>query len=315
MSAAEQAKPTQLIEVENDLLQQILETTRAAKGQLSVAEKETIARHVEESHLCGMTQAQVFTLGLLAEARGIPFISAMMRYHLIPDAQGILRPSLRADAMQAEFQEHGGRVRWLVTTDKEVKAEFSHPLHHPDPFTIVLTIDEMNKKGITQGKNGTKVNWRQWPRQMLRARAISEGIRAIDPGIVVGIYTPEEVSDFTPTQTTARVVETAPVSSQAAPPGNGERIAVEAAMMQEPEPREPGCDDEPIPKKPSTRDRQRKAKERNGAWLEQALESRDAEVNAWFTWFGGLRGFPKDKSMWSVNMVSEAIEARKGVTK
>jgi hypothetical protein len=33
---------------------------------------------------------------------------------------------------------------------------------------------------------------------MLRARCISEGIRAVYPGCVVGVYTPEEVQDFQP---------------------------------------------------------------------------------------------------------------------
>ena len=33
---------------------------------------------------------------------------------------------------------------------------------------------------------------------MLRARCISEGIRSVYPGCVVGVYTPEEVEDFKP---------------------------------------------------------------------------------------------------------------------
>jgi hypothetical protein len=33
---------------------------------------------------------------------------------------------------------------------------------------------------------------------MLRARVISEGIRTVYPGCVVGVYTPEEVGDFEP---------------------------------------------------------------------------------------------------------------------
>jgi len=36
---------------------------------------------------------------------------------------------------------------------------------------------------------------------MLRSRVISEGIRAVFPGCVVGVYTPEEVQDFPPAQT------------------------------------------------------------------------------------------------------------------
>jgi hypothetical protein len=33
---------------------------------------------------------------------------------------------------------------------------------------------------------------------MLRARVVSEGIRSVYPGCVVGVYTPEEVQDFAP---------------------------------------------------------------------------------------------------------------------
>lgn len=43
---------------------------------------------------------------------------------------------------------------------------------------------------------GGKGNWAKYPRQMLRARVISEGIRATFPACCVGVYTPEEVADF-----------------------------------------------------------------------------------------------------------------------
>jgi hypothetical protein len=37
---------------------------------------------------------------------------------------------------------------------------------------------------------------------MLRARVISEGIRSVYPGVIVGEYTPEEVGDFREVQAT-----------------------------------------------------------------------------------------------------------------
>lgn len=37
---------------------------------------------------------------------------------------------------------------------------------------------------------------KQYPRQMLRARVISEGIRTIFPGCIGSFYTPEEAQDF-----------------------------------------------------------------------------------------------------------------------
>jgi len=44
-----------------------------------------------------------------------------------------------------------------------------------------------------------KDNWKAYPRAMMRARVVSEGIRTVFPGVVLGVYTPEEVQDI-PTQ-------------------------------------------------------------------------------------------------------------------
>jgi hypothetical protein len=48
--------------------------------------------------------------------------------------------------------------------------------------------------------------WKKFPRQMLKARCISEAVRGIFPGVLSGLYAPEEVSDI-PVQV---VAETAP---------------------------------------------------------------------------------------------------------
>jgi hypothetical protein len=161
--------------------------------EIAIRDMDLVAQRVAESKLFGLDKAQAFTLMLLAQAEGLPMISAIRRFHIIEG-----KPSMRADAMQAEFQRHGGVLRWVVTTDAEVQAEFSHPSHQPQPITVHITLKDMIDKGIAQGFKGMKDNWRKFPRQMLRARAISEGVRMVDPGIVVGIYTPEEVQDFAP---------------------------------------------------------------------------------------------------------------------
>ena len=95
---------------------------------------------------------------------------------------------MRADAMLAEFQRLGGRVQWKERTDSKVIAVFSHPQGEAE---ITWTIEMAKSAGLTA--NDT---WRKYPRQMLTARAISEGIRTVLPAVVTGIYTPEEVADF-----------------------------------------------------------------------------------------------------------------------
>ena len=167
---------------------------------VSVADLEVISQRVARSGLFGLNAEQVFTLCLLAQSEGLHPIEAMRRFHVI---QG--RPAMRADAMQAQFQANGGRVEWVVSTGEECRALFYHEQYAKKGFEVRVTYAELTKAGVA-----TTPAWKKFPRQMLRARAISEGVRAVDPGIVVGIYCPEEVSDFTPREstpieTTARV--------------------------------------------------------------------------------------------------------------
>jgi hypothetical protein len=91
--------------------------------------------------------------------------------------------------MMARFQQQGGKVEWKTLTDKEVTATFSHP--SGGSATITWTFEQAKQAGLT-GKD----NWKNYPRAMLRARVVSEGIRTVFPGVVLGVYTPEEVQDI-----------------------------------------------------------------------------------------------------------------------
>jgi hypothetical protein len=135
------------------------------------------------------TRDQAIALMAICEAEGLHPAKAVQEYHII---QG--RPALKADAMLARFQAAGGKVKWTSMTDQRVAGEFSHP--QGGSVEIDWTIDMAKRAGLT--KNPT---WNQYPRAMLRARCISEGIRTVFPGVVVGTYTPEEAEDMAPQRT------------------------------------------------------------------------------------------------------------------
>lgn len=152
---------------------------------VTMDEIQFMGNAVAKSGLFGMKNAdQAIALMLIAQAEGMHPAIAARDYHVI---QG--RPALKADAMLARFQATGGKVNWDVYTDQEVKATFSHP--SGGGVTIHWSIDQAKRIGLAE-----KDNWKNYPRAMLRARVISEGIRTVFPGCVVGIYTPEEVQDF-----------------------------------------------------------------------------------------------------------------------
>lgn len=153
--------------------------------QLDVSDIQKISKAISPQLFSLKNDMEVFTLMMLGQADGIHPITALRRYHIIEG-----KPSMKSDAMLACFFEAGGRVKWLVRSDTQVKAEFCVD---DDCVTIDWNIERAKKAGLAGRKN-----WLTYPCQMLTARVISEGIRLVMPQIVTGIYTPEEVQDFTP---------------------------------------------------------------------------------------------------------------------
>lgn len=154
----------------------------------SMNDLERMAQAVVRSNLFGIkTPEQAITLMLVAQAEGMHPATAARDYHVIQN-----RPAMKADAMLARFQQSGGKINWKEYTDTKVSAEFSHP-QSPTPVLIEWTLEMAKKIGLT-----SKDNWKNYPRQMLRARVVSEGVRTCYPAISTGIYTPEEVMDFAP---------------------------------------------------------------------------------------------------------------------
>jgi hypothetical protein len=148
---------------------------------------QQMAEVAASSKMFGFKNPQeAMAIMLLCQAEGLHPAIAMRDYHVIQN-----RPALKADAMLARFQQAGGAVKWDVYTDQEVTGTFSHP--SGGSLSVTWLLSHAKQIGIA-----SKDNWKNYPRAMLRARCISEGIRAVYPGCVVGVYTPEEVQDFQP---------------------------------------------------------------------------------------------------------------------
>ena len=156
---------------------------------IPVSDIERMAVAVAKSGLFGVsTPDQALALMLVAQAEGRHPASAAKEYHIIKG-----RPALKADAMLARFQQAGGKVAWNDRSNDKVSATFSH--EQGGELVVTWTLDDAKRAGLASGDN-----WKKYPRQMLSARVISEGVRAVYPSVVSGIYTPEEVQDFEPTE-------------------------------------------------------------------------------------------------------------------
>ena len=155
-----------------------------------LADIQKMAEVAATSKMFGFKNPQeAMAIMLLCQAEGLHPAIAMRDFHVI---QG--RPALKADAMLARFQQAGGSVSWKEYTDEKVTGLFTHP--QGGSLELSWTLRQAKEIGIAN-----KDNWKNYPRAMLRARVISEGIRSVFPGCVVGVYTPEEVQDFQPRKT------------------------------------------------------------------------------------------------------------------
>lgn len=192
------------------------------------ADMERMAACIAQSGLFGVkSPVQALALMLIAQAEGLHPATAARDYHVI---QG--RPALKADAMLARFQAAGGKVEWHAYDDTAVSGTFSHPAG--GKVSIEWTIEQAKRAGLT----GKEV-WKQYPRAMLRARVISEGIRTVYPGVLSGMYTPEEVRDFDAAPAPAGSVIDVPVAAEPAPV---EPAPVEPAPVAVPPPAATGFD-------------------------------------------------------------------------
>src|SRR5580765_6142008 len=152
---------------------------------LSYGDLERLADSIAKSGLFGIkTKDQAMALMMIAHAEGRHPALAARDYDVI---QG--RPAKKSEAMLRDFLEAGGKMKWHSLTDEKADATFIHPQ------TGEVRIDWDMKRAAAAQLAG-KENWKKYPRQMLRNRVVSEGIRTLWPLATSGMYVPDEVADF-----------------------------------------------------------------------------------------------------------------------
>lgn len=147
---------------------------------------EKMGKNIADSGLFGVkTASQAVALMLVAQALGKHPALAAMEFHII---QG--RPAKKSDAMLSDFQASGGKVEWHELTDLKAEATFTHP--QGGSVKLAWDIDRAKKAGLID-KDGSM--YKKYPRSMLRARLISEGVRTVYPAATGGMRSVEEFEE------------------------------------------------------------------------------------------------------------------------
>ena len=173
-------------------------------SDLTIKEMSEMAHVMGRSGLFGKKPDEILSLMFLANAQGQHPAIVAMEYDVI---QG--RPALKTTSAQSRFQMAGGKIQWLERTDLKASAKFYHEAG--GELVITWTMDRARQAGLA-GKD----MWKKYPAQMLSARVMAEGVRAVYPACLSGFYTSEEVKDFdgpatyskpSPVETTAEVID------------------------------------------------------------------------------------------------------------
>lgn len=96
---------------------------------------------------------------------------------------------MEAKLMQAMAERSGTGIEILEKTKQICRIKFTK--EGKAPLTESFTIEDAKRMGYL-----TKSNWQMFPEEMCFCRCISKGLRAYDPGSILGLYSREEMLDI-----------------------------------------------------------------------------------------------------------------------
>lgn len=148
---------------------------------MTVSDVERVALAIAKGGLFGCKDPNaVLTLCLLAQAEGQHPAVVFRDYHIISG-----KPAKKSEAMLRDFINAGGKVEWHKLDDDAADATFTHP---SGSARIIW-----DRARVQQAQLGNNAMYKKYPRQMLRSRVISEGVRTVYPGATSGLYESNEV--------------------------------------------------------------------------------------------------------------------------
>lgn len=153
---------------------------------------ETFGQYIFQSNMFGARNpAEGFILGITCQQEHMTLMQFKERYHII---QGQI--AMKSEAMLANLLELGGEYEIVERSPERaaIKITFKKAT-----MLSELKWEDAQKEDYVKAKNGQlKDNW-STPRrrmQMMWARVVSDGVRAVCPLATRGHYTPEEAIDF-----------------------------------------------------------------------------------------------------------------------
>lgn len=161
---------------------------------LNMPEVYKFCETVVESRLVPATSApQALVVILAGREYGLSPMAALMNGHMIKG-----KFTLSADMIAAIATRRGATIELIETTAERAIYRFGGA-GRTTPINFEYSIDDAKRAGLLRKSDS---NWDKHPKAMLRARAVSQGVRAAFPGMMAGAYLPEEMDEVIDTTST-----------------------------------------------------------------------------------------------------------------
>lgn len=133
------------------------------------------------------TPEKAITLMLAGRELGLGPMQAIRSLHII-DGKPVMSADLMAGLVHKKLP--GALLRVVESTNERCEVDAAR--QGQEPTRYVFSIDDAKAAQLLN-----KDNWKKYPRAMLRARCLSEAVRATFPDVMLGVYDPDELGAVT----------------------------------------------------------------------------------------------------------------------
>lgn len=134
------------------------------------------------------TAGKVLAVIMTGRELGLPPMLSTRSIKIMEDT-GL--PIVAADVLLGAFKRQGGKSRFLTLDDKRGELWLKHP--NGDEYTEIFTIEDAKRAGLTEKRGG---NWLKWPKQMIRSRCITGGLKSLGWEPAAGVYDADEAEEI-----------------------------------------------------------------------------------------------------------------------
>lgn len=180
----EQAQSTEQVQQAEQDKQQVERSISLLPQKSEIPVLEVIAEKLFKSGLFVHLKNPYQALAVIEYGRelDIPPMAALQTMAVING-----RICVEAKVMLAQFQRHGGKIEVLERNKERCRIKFNF---FGSEQVVSFTLEDAKRMGLLD-----KDNWRKYPEEMLFWRCVAKGVRATAPGVMLGVYTIEEMTE------------------------------------------------------------------------------------------------------------------------